>query len=290
MKYAQGVKALDGVNLSIGSDLVGLLGPNGAGKTTLLSVLSRRLRLQGGTGSLLGVPLEDPSTRTEWLQHVSYLSQEETPPHHLTGREVVQTALDLARPSWPRKRKAEAVEQSLRRVNLENAAGRRAITYSGGMRRRLGLARAIAPEPRLLLIDEPTSGLDPQERVSFRDLLCRVADVSAVVVSTHIAADVEVSCNRVVVFVRGRVLWEGTPQEMIRRAMGRVRSTAIRESEIEGAGDRYKITSMVREGDFFNIRFIPGEGAEASGEAVVPTLEEAYIDMVAGNGGGGADG
>jgi ABC-2 type transport system ATP-binding protein len=292
MQYAGGVKALDGVDLSVGSDLLGLLGPNGAGKTTLLSLLSRRLDPQSGSGRLHDIPLEDPSTRTRWLERVSYLPQEEAPPGHLSGREVVETALALARPQWPSRQRREAADTALRRVNLVKAAERRAAGYSGGMRRRLGLARALATEPSLLLIDEPTSGLDPQERVSFRDLLSRVADVSAVIVSTHIAADVEVSCNRVVVFFGGRVLWDGVPRDLIRRSKDRVRAAVLTREGVQGLSGRYRVTSILDDGGECRVRYLAAPEAEGPGEICTPTLEEAYIDLVSrgGEAGGVAHG
>jgi ABC-2 type transport system ATP-binding protein len=278
--YAGGVKALDGVGFSVGEELVGLLGPNGAGKTTLLKVLSRRLRPLRGTGTLMGISLEDPATRVAWLEKMSYLPQEEEPPHGLTGWEVVDTALRLSRPGWPTARRKAQVEMALRRVGLLEAAGRRAQKYSGGMKRRLGLARALAPEPDLLLVDEPTSGLDPQERVAFRELLSSLAEVSSVLISTHITADVEVSCSRVIVLYGGRVLYDGQPSELIRDCQGKVMAARLTKSEMETVAQRYRVVTIIPEREHVRIRYFISENGPGPGEAVNPTLEEAYLHLV----------
>jgi ABC-2 type transport system ATP-binding protein len=280
LRYAGGVQALDGVSFDIGAELVGLLGPNGAGKTTLLSVLARRLRHQQGSARLLGVSLANPRDRIAWLRQVSYLPQEEGPPAMLSGREVVELALSLARPEWSRERQRRAAGTALERVGLATVAHRRAAGYSGGMRRRLGLARALAPAPALLLVDEPTSGLDPDERVSFRDLLCDLADVSAVIVSTHIAADVEVSCSRVIVFSAGRVIWDGIPSALMSTSIGRVFAATLDEEEAADLARRCRVTSMVRQERGVSVRYLAAQPIRSEDAACSPTMEEAYVDLV----------
>jgi ABC-2 type transport system ATP-binding protein len=280
LRYAGGVQALDGVSFDIGAELVGLLGPNGAGKTTLLSVLARRLRHQQGSARLLGVSLANPRDRIAWLRQVAYLPQEEGPPAVLSGREVVDLAVALARPEWARDQQRRAAATALERVGLAKVAHRRAAGYSGGMKRRLGLARALAPAPALLLVDEPTSGLDPDERVAFRDLLCDLADVSAVIVSTHIAADVEVSCSRVIVFNAGRVIWDGTPAALMAASVGRVFATTIDEEQAAVLGESCRVTSMVRQASGVAVRYLADRPVRDGDTACSPTMEEAYIDLV----------
>ena len=107
-------------------------------------------------------------------------------------------------------------------VGLSDAARRPAGTYSGGMQRRLGIAQAIIHSPRLLVVDEPTAGLDPEERIRFRGLVSEVAENTAVLLSTHIVEDVEATCPRLAVIGRGRLLFDGSPTELLRRAAGRL--------------------------------------------------------------------
>jgi len=283
--YAGTVRVLKGVGFTVGEELVGLLGPNGAGKTTLMKLLSRRLRPQKGSGSLMGIPLESPRTRLTWLSRVSYLPQDEEPPGVLTGAEVVETALSLVRPLWPAAKRRSQGETALRRVGLWEVRDRRARGYSGGMKRRLGLARALAPEPDLLLVDEPTSGLDPQERVAFRELLSSLAEVSAVLISTHITADVELSCSRVIVLLDGRILFDGTPAELILECDGLVRAARIPLQEVEALALTHRIVTRVPERDQVRVRYFIREGDPGPGFPVSATLEEAYLHFVGGHGG-----
>jgi ABC-2 type transport system ATP-binding protein len=149
------------------------------------------------------------------------------------------------------------------------------------MQRRLGLARVLALRPRLLLVDEPTSGLDPEERVAFRDLLVRLADVAAVIVSTHIAADVEVSCSRMLVFLAGRIIWDGRPSELLAACEGRVRRCELAdETAAGGLAATYRVTATRREEGCVTLRYLVEPDDPGPGEPCAPTLEEAYIDLV----------
>jgi len=228
----------------------------------------------------MGVPFDAPGSRVPWLEQMSYLPQQENPPSRLTGREVIHTTLALSRPEWPRKKRRDAVDRALSWVGLLPVADRTATTYSGGMRRRLGLARTLAPQPSLLLVDEPTSGLDPQERVAFRELISRLAEVSAVIVSTHITADVEVSCSRVAVLFRGRILWDGEPSQLIKRSQHGVYSIRLDKTGMDRLAAGYTVTSAIHNENEFLVRYLASPENPGPGQPCDPTLEEAYIDLI----------
>jgi ABC-2 type transport system ATP-binding protein len=103
-------------------------------------------------------------------------------------------------------------------VDLNDAANRRSGQYSGGMRRRLGIAQAMIHAPRMLVIDEPTAGLDPEERIHFRNLIAEVAEEVAVLLSTHISEDIEATCNRIGVLTNGALVFDGDVGELLGRA------------------------------------------------------------------------
>ena len=216
--YPGPVAALQGVDLEIAEGMFGLLGPNGAGKTTLMRILAGLLEPTAGTATLNGDDIVgDP--RKVWAQ-LGYLPQEFGFYPHLTGEAMLVHLLKLKGVEAPGgvKNLARAL---LDRVNLSFAAKRKVKTYSGGMRQRLGLAQAIAGDPRLIIADEPTAGLDPEERLRFYRLLAELAADRIVVLSTHIVEDVAVLCSRFAVIKNGRLVAVTPPRRPAGRSPGR---------------------------------------------------------------------
>ncbi|MFL6290347.1 MAG: ATP-binding cassette domain-containing protein [Thermoanaerobaculia bacterium] len=216
--YADGTVALTGVTLSLDRGMFGLLGPNGAGKTTFLSILVLALEPTSGRRVYDGLDAAQARLRGAIRKRIGYLPQDYRPLPHLTGEEYL---LHCARLRGLRLGIGR-VRELLAGVGLSDAARRPAGTYSGGMQRRLGIAQAILHGPRLLVVDEPTAGLDPEERIRFRGLVSEVSESTAVLLSTHIVEDVEATCPRLAVIGRGRLLYDGPPTELLRRAAGRL--------------------------------------------------------------------
>jgi ABC-type Na+ transport system ATPase subunit NatA len=166
--YPGPVTALQGVQLDLSPGMFGLLGPNGAGKSTFMRILAGLLEPTSGTVTLDGV---DIIARPEAVRaKLGYLPQEFGFYPHLTGEQMLLHLLRLKGVTAPGGINNLAREL-LERVNLSFAAKRRVKGYSGGMRQRLGIAQAIAGNPRLVIVDEPTAGLDPEERLRFYRLL-----------------------------------------------------------------------------------------------------------------------
>lgn len=214
--YADGKRALVGVDLTIGDGMFGLLGPNGAGKTTFLSLLVLALEPTAGTRRYDGLDASRPADRPEIRRRIGYLPQDFAPIPYLTGLEYVVHCARLRKVPGRLGALERRARELLDAVGLLRAAGQRAGDYSGGMRRRLGIAQALVHEPRLLVVDEPTAGLDPEERIRFRNLMTDVAERTAVLLSTHIVEDVEATCPRLAVIAKGRLLFDGAPAELFR--------------------------------------------------------------------------
>ena len=181
------VEALRGVDLEMpAGSIYGFLGPNGCGKTTTIKILLGLTMANGGECSMLGTPVQQYSA--EARAEVGYLAQDPAYPRWMTGREVLTFAGEL----YPTARRpvAERTAEALELVDLAGAADRQCGGYSGGMRQRLGIAQAIAGDPRLIIVDEPTAGLDPEERHRFYRLLAELAERRTVLLSTHIVEDV----------------------------------------------------------------------------------------------------
>ena len=214
--WADGHQALRGVDLTLGDGMFGLLGPNGAGKTTLLSILVLAVEPTSGTRLYDGADPRRGSERAKIRSSIGYLPQDFQPIRHLTGFEYLVHCARL-RTSLSRKEIERRARQLLEAVDLQDAAGRASGEYSGGMRRRLGIAQALIHSPKLLVIDEPTAGLDPEERIRFRNLIAEVSDHVAVLLSTHICEDIEATCDRVGVLEAGRIIFDGAPGELFAR-------------------------------------------------------------------------
>src|SRR5947207_716425 len=216
--YSDGHGALRGIDLSLGEGMFGLLGPNGAGKTTLLSILVLALEPTAGTMRFDGVDAASGRARAAIRRHIGYLPQDFQPLRHLTGAEYLIHCAQLRGVALTRKEIDRRARRLLDAVDLNDAANRPSGQYSGGMRRRLGIAQAMIHAPRMLVIDEPTAGLDPEERIHFRNLIAEVAEEVAVLLSTHISEDIEATCNRIGVLTNGALVFDGDVGELLGRA------------------------------------------------------------------------
>jgi ABC-type multidrug transport system ATPase subunit len=275
--YPGPVTALAGVDLDVPNGMFGLLGPNGAGKTTLMRILAGLLEPSSGTATLDGESMLDCPERI-WGQ-LGYLPQDFGFFPHVTGEKMLEYLLRLKGVSGPNGVRA-ICRELLERVNLSFAARRKLKTYSGGMRQRLGIAQAIAGDPRLIIVDEPTAGLDPEERLRFYRLLSELAANRIVLLSTHIVEDVAVLCRRFAVMRGGRLIAYTTPGEA-RQAIERT----IHEGTI--SADQYHrlltdpqrcVTQAYLVEGRNRVRVYQPEGTPPDGFfEVEPTLEDAYL-------------
>jgi len=211
-------RAVAGVNLEAGPGVFGLLGPNGAGKTSLLRMMATVLPPTSGTMRLLG---RDPGAygpRREIRRRLGYLPQALGYYPGFTVAEFVEYFALLK--DMPPRQVPRAVAAAIEHVGLGDRARAKLRTLSGGMLRRAGIAQAIVNEPELLLLDEPTAGLDPEQRVAFRALLRDFGQQATVIVSTHLVEDVGAACADVALMDAGRIVFHGTPPELIARGEG----------------------------------------------------------------------
>ncbi|MBD3010266.1 ABC transporter ATP-binding protein [Streptomyces sp. 5-10] len=204
--------AVDGLDLSLGTGVHGLLGPNGAGKSTLIRALATVLRPAEGTLELLGESAGGMGEHRALRRRIGYLPQEFGYYKRFTVREFVEYMAWLK--EVPKADIPAAVQHAVERVGLADRADKRMKTLSGGMVRRVGIAQAIVNHPTILLLDEPTAGLDPAQRLRFRELLQELGKDTCVVVSTHLVEDVAAACTDVVLFAEGRLVFQGTPDDL----------------------------------------------------------------------------
>lgn len=217
--YPNGVAALQHVSLSISCGMFGLLGANGAGKTTLMNILATLVEPSSGSLRLGPIdPLRDP---TAMRQQVGYLPQEFGVYPGMSAVAMLDYFAILKGIADPAARRVH-IHSLLELVNLDDVKARSVDTYSGGMRRRFGVAQALLGNPRVVIVDEPTAGLDPVERNRFQHALSNIGDERIVILSTHIIEDVASICANSAILDGGHVVAQGDPRNLTERLAGLV--------------------------------------------------------------------
>jgi ABC-type multidrug transport system ATPase subunit len=276
--YPGPVTALNGIDLDVAPGMFGLLGPNGAGKTTFMKILAGLLEPSSGTVTLDG---DDILAHPQKLwPRLGYLPQEFGFYPHLSGEAMLAHLLALKGVEAPQGRK-RLVAELLERVNLTYAAKRAVKGYSGGMRQRLGIAQALAGNPRLIIVDEPTAGLDPEERLRFYRLLSELAADRIVLLSTHIVEDVAVLCPRFAVIRAGRLLAVTTPGEARAAIHGHMFEGTVDAEALAQLRATHMVTQSLLVEGRDRARIHESSGTPPAGFAPVPaTLEDAYLVLM----------
>ncbi|MAV36801.1 MAG: hypothetical protein CMJ59_15240 [Planctomycetaceae bacterium] len=207
--YGQ-VAGLNEVSLSIAGGITGLVGINGAGKSTLIKLLVGEIRPSRGSIRVLG---EEPFANRAFFRKIGFCPQQDALYDDMTGLALITFLMRLS--GYPRAQARSGAEQALQRVAMTEAMHRRIGGYSKGMRQRVKIAQAIAPQPQLLICDEPLNGLDSMGRRSILELLSELGSSGVhVLVSSHVLHEVENLTENIVLLHRGRVLAQGTVPEV----------------------------------------------------------------------------
>ena len=271
------VRALDQVSLRLAGGLTGLLGPNGAGKTTLMRVLAGVLPPTSGKVTVGGADLADRRQRQEAQAALGYLPQDLGVYPDLTGRQFLDY-LGRLKGLTSRPARRQRVSEVLDLVALGPVADRKLRTYSGGMKRRAGIAQAILGDPRLLIVDEPTAGLDPEERLRFRSLLAGLAGDRTVLLSTHIVDDIVQTCPRVVVVRQGTVVFQGATADLAGQAAESV--WLVRRAAGSAAPDSPVVAVTPEPGGTACYRVISAAAPETGAEPAEPAVDDGYVALM----------
>jgi ABC-2 type transport system ATP-binding protein len=238
--YANGVKALDEVSLTIPRGMYGLLGPNGAGKSTLMRIVAT---LQAPTSGHIRFGDIDVLKSPDLLRRtLGYLPQDFGVYPRVSAYDMLDHMAVLKGISGAKERK-DVVESLLNQVNLWTVRKKAIAGFSGGMRQRFGIAQALIGDPRLIIVDEPTAGLDPEERNRFLNLLAEIGENVVVILSTHIVEDVSDLCPAMAIICDGRIVKEGAPAALVTQLSGRIWRKTIDKAELEDAKARYQVIS-----------------------------------------------
>ena len=265
--------AVDRMNLSMKAGVYGLLGANGAGKTTLMRLLcdilnptSGEIRYDGQNIHVMG---------EEYRSLLGYLPQNFGYYPEFTAEKFMlyMAALKGLNRSFAKNR----TEELLRLVGLEKEHRKKIKTFSGGMKRRLGIAQAMLNEPEILILDEPTAGLDPKERVRFRNLISSFSKDKIVLLSTHIVSDVEYIADEIFLMKEGQILQEGTPEEITAQMNGLVWECEVDEKRATELECRHTIGNMKKKNGAIELRIVSDTKPDEAAISVDATLEDMYL-------------
>ena len=271
--YHGGVYALNNVDLTIPPGMFGLLGPNGAGKTTLIRILAGIVRPTSGTIRIGAYDGDTERGRTAVKRMLGYLPQDFGVYPDLNAREFLDY-IAILKGLRDRTLRHKRIEALLEIVSLTQVANRKLKTYSGGMKRRIGIAQALLNDPALLIVDEPTAGLDPEERIRFRNLLSELGGNRTVLLSTHIVEDIAQTCQRLAVLKDGHLIFQGTTVAAMREAQGKVWIITTSGYKPEG---NFTVVATLHMGTTAQYRVVGDPSPEAAAVPAEPTLEDTYV-------------
>ena len=268
--FGKDVKAVDNVSLTLGSGVIGLIGHNGAGKTTLMQMIATLTRPT--SGQILFDGADIVARPNAMRARLGFLPQDFGVYPNLSALEFMQYFAALKGVRDPAR-----ICHLLELVNLHEVAKRPAASFSGGMRRRLGIAQALLNDPDVLVVDEPTAGLDPEERLRFRNLLAELGFSKLVIISTHIVSDVESIAGELAIMNKGRLIACETPDAILGKARGRVWSAQVDSGAYDSLRANVHVLHAQRQGDSMALRIAHPYAPCAGAQPVEPSLEEALM-------------
>lgn len=239
-KYANGVHALNNVNLTIQTGMFGLLGPNGAGKSSLMRTLATLQDADSGSVTLGDIDVLNDKDAVRKV--LGYLPQE-FGVYPRTSAVDLLDHLALLKGFENKADRKQIIEQLLTKVNLWEQRKNNVSSYSGGMRQRFGIAQCLIGSPKLVIVDEPTAGLDPGERNRFYNILSEIGENTIVILSTHIVQDVRELCTQMAVVDKGQVLYSGNTDDALLQIEGKVYEKKVTKLELPEYQEKYKVIS-----------------------------------------------
>lgn len=266
--------AVDRVSATLTPGVTGLLGANGAGKTTLIRMVCDVLRPTSGQILLDGQ--DATQMGDDYRALLGYLPQDFGCYPDFSAFDFMRYMATLK--GFDGREGRERSMRLLEEVGLADDARRRLRTFSGGMRQRLGIAQAMLNNPYILVLDEPTAGLDPKERVRFRNLIAGFAQDKIVVLSTHIVSDVEFIANRILVMRQGAFVMDGSPEQIVSQAAGKVWECQLEAHRMEAMSSRMAVANVRYAADGRAVVRVVADSRPMDGAVCVePTLEDLYL-------------
>lgn len=266
-------EALQDVSFTLHQGTYGLLGENGAGKSTLMRMMATVDFPTKGTIKYDGTDIFLMDEKYRNL--IGYMPQNYSVYPGFTAREFLEYMGTLKGIS--KEKLKTRIPEVLEFVNLSDVADKKVKTFSGGMKRRVGIAQAVINEPKILILDEPTAGLDPKERIRFSNIISDMGKDKIVLLSTHIVSDIEAIANELVMVKKGKIVETGNVDELVQTVRGKVWETIISREKYHQLRKERSIIHLKQMGNDVQVRYVGDEYSDVDNSTVEPNLEDYYV-------------
>ncbi|MBF8983712.1 ABC transporter ATP-binding protein [Lutibacter sp. B2] len=268
-------KANDHITVTLENGVYGLLGPNGAGKTTLMKQITTLITPT--SGEIIYNDKNIKGLDEKYRALIGYLPQDFGAYKNFSAKQFLQYVAALKGLSG--KAATKKIEELLNLVGLYEVRNKAVGKFSGGMKRRVGIAQVLLNDPKILVLDEPTAGLDPQERARFRNLISRISKDKIIILSTHIISDIESIAKETIMIKDGAILMKGTHQDILQGMEGKVYSIkTTSEDEVYEIQNKYKTVNIQRGVNDVELRIISNKMPPyKETKDVEPKFEDVYM-------------
>ena len=267
--------ANNNITLTLENGVYGLLGPNGAGKTTLMKQIVTLSKPTSGEIIYNGKSIYDKED--EYRNIIGYLPQEFGAYKNFTAKQFLKYVAALK--GIDKNKASKKIDELLNLVGLYEVRNKAVGKFSGGMKRRVGIAQVLLNDPKIVVLDEPTAGLDPQERARFRNLIADISKEKIIILSTHIISDIESVARETIMIKNGSVIIKGNHKDILTGMNGKVyKITTNKENEVMDIQRDYKVVNLQRGVDVTELRVVSDKmPLYATAESIDPRFEDVYM-------------
>lgn len=267
--------ANNNITLTLENGVYGLLGPNGAGKTTLMKQIVTLIKPTNG--EIIYNDKNIYSIEDKYRGVIGYLPQEFGAYKNFSAKNFLQYVAALK--GIDKNEANGKIDELLNLVGLYDVRNKAVGKFSGGMKRRVGIAQVLLNDPKIIILDEPTAGLDPQERARFRNLLSEISKDKIIILSTHIISDIESIAKETIMIKNGEIIMKGSHREILSDMNGKVyRIRTNDENQLAEIQNKYKVVNLQRGIDFTELRIVSDKViAYANAEIIEPKFEDVYM-------------
>lgn len=266
-------QALKDINFTLKEGVYGLLGENGAGKSTLMRIITTVDFQTKGKITLDGEDIVQMGNSYRAL--LGYMPQDYNVYMTFTAKEFLEYIGILK--GIDKNILNKKIKEVLNLVNLSHVEDKKVRTFSGGMKRRLGIAQAIINDPKIIILDEPTAGLDPNERIRFSNIISEMSREKIVILSTHIVSDIEAIANNLILIKSGEIVEVGKIDSLVETVNGKVWESIVTQADFNILSKNRQIAKRKQEGQLIRVRYIGEKYEDFKSRQLEESLEDYYM-------------